>query len=125
MLSDCQVHTTIPVADMERAISWYEEKLGLKPMRQIPGGVMYEVGGSRFVLYPTPNAGKAPQTVMSFLSEDVEAEVADLKNRGVRFEEYDMPGLKTRNSIAMLEGSRAAWFKDVDGNILAVVDSPD
>jgi catechol 2,3-dioxygenase-like lactoylglutathione lyase family enzyme len=126
MLSDCQVHTTIPVADIARAISWYEEKLGLKPLKRVPGGVLYETAeDTRFLLYPTPNAGKGPQTIMGFVTDDVESEVEALRGRGVRFEDYDLPGLRTVEGIATVEGSKAAWFKDIDGNILAVVEAPD
>ncbi|MGN6102069.1 MAG: VOC family protein [Devosia sp.] len=122
MLTECRVHTTIPAADVDRAVRWYEEKLGFKPIAKLPGGTMFRAADdSRFVIYPTPNAGKAPQTVMGFMTSDVEREVRDLKARGVTFEEYDYPTLKTVNSIADLNGIKSAWFKDCEGNILGVV----
>ncbi len=121
MLADTAAYATIPAADMDRAVRWYEERLGLKPVERMEGGAMFQAGsGTGFFIYPTPNAGKAPQTLMSFTTSDVEAEVRDLKGRGVVFEEYDMAELKTVNSIAMMGGGRGAWFKDSEGNILGV-----
>ncbi len=74
-------------------------------------------------LYPTPNAGTSKASQAFWQVDDVEREVADLKARGVRFEEYDLPGLKTVGGIATAGGAKAAWFKDTEGNILAVVQS--
>jgi catechol 2,3-dioxygenase-like lactoylglutathione lyase family enzyme len=125
MLTERPVHTTIPAADMDRAIRWYDEKLGFKPTERTAGGAMYHAAeATRFIIYPTPNAGKAPQTVMGFMTPDIEAEVRGLKARGVVFEEYDFPGLKTVNSIANTGPARAAWFRDSEGNILGVVQLP-
>jgi hypothetical protein len=87
---------------------------------------LYQAGeNSRFTIYPTPNAGKAPQTVMGFNTPDVEAEVRELKARGVVFEEYDYPTLKTVNSIATMGEVKSAWFKDSEGNILGIAQIPD
>jgi hypothetical protein len=86
---------------------------------------MYFVGdGTAFLLYPTEFAGKAPNTLMGFESDDVEGEVAALKKAGVVFEEYDMPGLKTVNSIATMGGLKGAWFRDSEGNILSIGSRP-
>ena len=115
MLNERRTHTTIPAADIDRAVRWYEEKLGWKPTRRLPSGVSYGTPeDTRFVIYPSPNAGKAPQTVMGFRT-------ADLKAHGVVFEEYDLPGLKTVGSIAAMGDVRAAWFRDSEGNILGIV----
>ena len=125
MLTECSVHTTIPAADLDRAIAWYEQKLGFKPAQRMPTGAMFEAAdGTYFVLYPQPLAGQAPQTVMGFSTADIEREVRDLKARGVVFEDYDLPTLKTVNSIAEMGPVRGAWFKDSEGNILAVVQFP-
>jgi catechol 2,3-dioxygenase-like lactoylglutathione lyase family enzyme len=126
MLTERRVHTTIPAADMERAMRWYEEMLGFKPTRTLPGASIYRAAdGTQFTLYPTPNAGKAPQTVMGFTSPDVETDVRELKARGVVFEEYDFPNLKTVDSIATMGPVRSAWFRDSEGNILGIVQFPD
>jgi len=125
MLSNRRAMATIPAADIGRAKAWYSEKLGLVPEMSDDTGLLYRLGGgSGFLLYPTPNAGQAPNTLMTFESSDVAADVAALKGKGVMFEEYDLPELKTVNSIASLGGRKAAWFKDSEGNILAVGDGP-
>jgi catechol 2,3-dioxygenase-like lactoylglutathione lyase family enzyme len=124
MLSQRHVHPSIPASDMDRARAWYEEKLGLTPSRTYPGAITYDCGGSSwFILYPTPSAGTAPHTLMGFVTDDIEAEVAELQGRGVAFEAYDYPNLKTdENGIASTPGpTRAAWFKDSEGNILGLV----
>lgn len=121
MLSGHTVYTTIPTADLDRAMKWYESRLGLKPAEVRGDGARYMLGGGTgFLLYPTQNAGKAPNTLMSFVSADARAEIAALQAAGVVFEDYDMPGLKTENGVAMLGGSPGGWFKDADGNILGI-----
>jgi catechol 2,3-dioxygenase-like lactoylglutathione lyase family enzyme len=126
VLTDRRVHATIPAADLGRARTWYSEKLGFEPIRELPGGLMYDAAdGTRFVIYPTPNAGKSPNTLMGFATDDIEAEVRDLKARGVVFEEYDYPTLKTVDSIATVGPTRSAWFRDSEGNIIGVVRLPE
>lgn len=125
MLTDRRVHSTIPAADLGRARRWYEERLGFVPIRELPGGLMYEAAeGTRFVIYPTPNAGQSPNTLMGFATSDIEAEVRELKARGVIFEDYDFPTLKTVDSIATTGPTRAAWFRDSEGNIIGIVQLP-
>ena len=126
MLTELRVHTTIPATDMDRAMRWYEEKLGFKPVWKRVVGAMYEAGdGTRFQLYPTPNAGQAPQTVMGLTTNQIEADVREFKARGVVFEEYDLPDLKTVDSIATADNARAAWFRDSEGNILGLAQFPE
>lgn len=128
MLTELRVHATIPASDIARAKNWYEEKLGFRPVRELPGGLMYDAAnGTRFVVYPSPNAGQAPQTCMGFAAHDIEREVRELKERGVTFEEYDYPSLKTVDGIAETGdgASRSAWFRDSEGNILGLVQLPD
>lgn len=120
MLSTAPIRAYIPVSDVSRARRFYEQKLGLKPKQEFAGGVIYECGGYEVFMYPTPNAGTSKASQAFWQVTDVEAEVADLKARGVQFEEYDMPGLKTENGIATGGGAKTAWFKDTEGNILAV-----
>ena len=127
MLGDKRVATTIPVRDPAQARSFYEGTLGLKFSRELPDGSSeYECGGGTSVYtYPTEeNAGKSPATLASFEVEDAEATVRAMREKGVTFEEYDLPGLKTENGIAELGGVKGAWFKDPDGNILAISDFP-
>jgi len=120
MLSTAPIRAYIPASNVARARKFYEELIGLKPKEAYAGGVIYECGGAEVFLYPTPNAGtsKASQAFWSVV--DVEAEVAELKARGVKFEEYDMPGIKMKNSIATAGGAKTAWFRDTEGNIMAI-----
>jgi catechol 2,3-dioxygenase-like lactoylglutathione lyase family enzyme len=121
MLSSRRIRATIPAADLGRARQWYEEKLGLTPRAEVPAGLLYDLGGGTgFLLYPTSAAGKAPNTLASFTSTDVKGDVAMLRRRGVVFEDYDFPGLKTIDGVADMDGLKSAWFKDSEGNILAI-----
>lgn len=121
MLASCYLFPTIPAHDLNRARRFYEQKLGLIPTEELGDGLLYEcAGNSQFFLYETGAAGTAQNTAMSWLTDDIEAEVAELRSKGVVFEEYDFPGLKTVNGIADLNGERSAWFKDSEGNILAI-----
>ena len=120
MLSTAPIRAYIPVSDVSRARKFYEEKLGLKPKQEFAGGVIYECGGYEVFMYPTPNAGTSKASQAFWQVADVEAEVADLRARGVKFEEYDLPGMKMENSIATGGGAKTAWFKDTEGNIMAI-----
>lgn len=122
MLQKFPMYAYIPVQSVPRAREFYERKLGFTAARESAGGVVYEfASGTSCFLYPTPNAGTSKASQAYWQVDDVEREVADLKARGVRFEEYDMPGLKTTNGIATAGGAKTAWFKDTEGNILAIV----
>ncbi|MDH6575669.1 VOC family protein [Kitasatospora sp. MAP5-34] len=123
MLTQARVMTMLPAADLGQARGWYQEKLGLAPVEETEGAYFYQVAeGTRFGLYPTPNTNRGGHTQMAFVVADVVAEVAGLRARGVAFEEYDFPGLKTVDGIAELSGGRrAAWFKDCEGNTIGMV----
>jgi predicted enzyme related to lactoylglutathione lyase len=124
MLQQSPMYAYIPARDVSRARKFYEEKLGLKPKQEIAGGVAYEFGkGTGCFLYPTPNAGTSKASQAFWHVEDVEREVRELKARGVKFEDYDQPDMKTENGISVAGGAKAAWFKDSEGNILALVQS--
>ena len=120
MLANAPIRAYLPVSDVARARKFYEKTLGLVPRQEYAGGVIYECGGAEVFMYPTPNAGTSKASQAFWQVADVEAEVAELKARGVVFEEYDMPGIKMKNSIATGGGAKTAWFKDTEGNILAV-----
>ncbi len=117
-------NATVPARDMERATAWYADKLGLKPTEAAEVGAFYGIGSGRFLLYPSQSAGTNQATAMSFEVDDVESAVAELKTNGVVFEDYDIPGVETKNNIATFEAEgrlvSAAWFKDSEGNILSV-----
>jgi predicted enzyme related to lactoylglutathione lyase len=121
MVRNAPIVPYIPVADVARARKFYEEKVGLKPKQEYAGGVIYECGnGSWVFMYPSPGAGTSKASTAFWAVDDVVAEVAELKARGVTFEEYNIPGIKMENSIATGGGAKTAWFKDTEGNILAV-----
>ena len=122
MLQRAPLYAYIPARDVARARQFYEGKLGFVPGRELPGGVVYEfAGGTACFLYLTPNAGTSKASQAFWDVEDIEKEVAELKRRGVQFEDYDMPGEKDDQGIVTAGGARAAWFKDSEGNIMAVI----
>jgi predicted enzyme related to lactoylglutathione lyase len=121
MFESATAHATIAVTDIDRAKKFYGEILGFKKNDERSDGVTYEAGqGGWFLVYPSQFAATNKATYMSFDVPDLDAAVKELKDRGIVFEEYDFPGLKTVEGIAEIQGVRGAWFKDPDGNILAV-----
>jgi predicted enzyme related to lactoylglutathione lyase len=120
MLKNATIHAYLPASNVARARKFYEGVLGIPAKEEYAGGVVYECGGAAAFLYPTPNAGTSKASQLFWTVPDVEAEVADLKARGVTFEEYDMPGMPMQNSIVTGGGAKTAWFKDTEGNILAI-----
>lgn len=124
MLTDAPIVPYIPAADVSRARRFYEEKVGLVPREEVAGGVVYECGGKSWIfLYQSTGAGTSRASQAFWQVQDLEAEVRTLKSRGVVFEEYDLPGLKTVNGIATMGGTKGAWFKDSEGNIMALIQS--
>jgi predicted enzyme related to lactoylglutathione lyase len=118
-LTHVRVH---PALDMARARQFYEQKLGLQAKQEINGGVVFEFGkGTGCFMYPTPNAGTSKSSQAFWTVDDIAQEVAELKKRGVQFEHYDMPELKREGDIYIGGGARAAWFKDSEGNTLAII----
>lgn len=120
MLQKSPLFAYLPAKDVARARKFYEEKLGFRPKSETAGGVVYEfANGTSCLLYPTENAGTNRASQAFWQVEDCEREVAELKSRGVAFETYDMPGMK--DGIVTAMGAKAAWFKDTEGNILAII----
>jgi catechol 2,3-dioxygenase-like lactoylglutathione lyase family enzyme len=123
MLQRSPMYAYIPAQDVSRARQFYEQKLGFEPGREQEGGVAYEcAAGTACFLYPTPNAGTSRASQAFWQVEDIEREVAELKGRGVVFEDYAMPG-QDANGIVTAGGAKAAWFKDSEGNVMAVIQS--
>lgn len=122
MLKDKMVAATLPAVDLERARKFYEEKLGLKVTQTDMGGVMFQAGGGTALYLYRRGPTKADHTVASFNVDNIEAEISDLRAKGVVFEEYDIPlmHIKTINGLATMDGTKMAWFKDTEGNILSI-----
>lgn len=122
MLVDHAMHAALPATDLERARRFYAEKLGLTPEREMIGALFYRCGEyTQFLLFPSEGTANGTYTQASWIVDDVEAEVAELKARGVVFEEYDTPSFKTVQSIVITEVARGAWFKDSEGNLIGLV----
>jgi predicted enzyme related to lactoylglutathione lyase len=123
MLQDAPMYSYIPAKDVARARKFYEETLGFTPKQETAGGVVYEFGkGTACFLYPTPNAGTSRASQAFWDVKDIGREVEELKARGVKFEKYDMPNMD-ENGISTAGGAKAAWFKDTEGNIMALIQS--
>src|SRR6267143_1962835 len=120
-LKSAIAQAALPVEDLARAKAFYEEKLGLTPTREVEGAVFYQGNGdSGFLLFPTSGRPSGQHTQMAWFVKDIAGTVAELKRRGVRFEAYDFPGLKTIDGIADLGYEKSAWFRDSEGNLLAL-----
>lgn len=124
LLEGCTVTANIPAADLARARRFYSDTLGLEPVDENPGGLVYRTGGTDFFLYETQEAGKAGHTIAQLHVPDVRPVVEELKASGLSFEHYDMPGVTWDGDVAGMAGmGHAAWFKDSEDNILCLDDS--
>jgi catechol 2,3-dioxygenase-like lactoylglutathione lyase family enzyme len=127
-LAHSDVATRLPAQDLDRARRWYSEKLGLDPVEERPGGLRYRCGSTYFVVFQSMGKASGESTQMAWEVDDIAAVVADLKSRGVEFEEVDSPGMHTVNGIADIDGNypskgrgeRGAWFRDSEGNLFGI-----
>ena len=129
MLKDGKVAARIPVQDLQRAKKFYAEKLGLEPSEERPGGLLYCHANGEFALFESSGSASGDHTQMGWEVEDIEATVEQLRTRGLVFKEYDFPGLRTVNGITEVVGNypskggvgeKAAWFRDIDGNLFGI-----
>jgi catechol 2,3-dioxygenase-like lactoylglutathione lyase family enzyme len=128
LLAGSPVATRLPAQDLERARRWYADKLALEPVEEREGGLRYECGGVSFGLFESVGEPSGAHTQMGWEVADLDAVVAELRSRGVVFEEYDLPGLVTVDGIADIDGNypskgtgeRAAWFHDSEGNLFGL-----
>jgi len=120
MLTNAPIRAYLPASNLPRAQKILRRNRRPPAQRRIRRSVIYECGGAEVSSTPPPTPAPPKATQAYWSVTDVEAEVADLKSRGVKFEEYNMPGIKMTNSIATGGGAKTAWFKDTEGNILAV-----
>jgi catechol 2,3-dioxygenase-like lactoylglutathione lyase family enzyme len=128
LFENAEVATRLPAQDLARARAFYAEKLGLDPVEERPGGLRYRCGSNYFVVFESTGRASGEHTQMGLEVDDIEAVVAELRRRGVVFEEVDVPGLRTVDGIAEVEGNypskgvgeRGAWFRDSEGNLLGI-----
>jgi catechol 2,3-dioxygenase-like lactoylglutathione lyase family enzyme len=129
MLVPSDVATRLPAQDLERARSFYAEKLGMEPVEERPGGLLYRCGRGSFALFASTGTASGNHTQMGWEVADIDSTVAALRARGVVFEEYDLPGLRTVDGIATIAGNypskggvgeKGAWFRDSEGNLLGI-----
>jgi catechol 2,3-dioxygenase-like lactoylglutathione lyase family enzyme len=128
MLKNGRVATRLPAQDLERARAFYGDKLGLEPVEKREGGLRYVCAAGEFALFESSGAASGDHTQMGWDVEDIDVTVRELRARGVVFEDYDVPGLKTVHGIADIEGNypskgsgeRGAWFRDSEGNLLGI-----
>jgi catechol 2,3-dioxygenase-like lactoylglutathione lyase family enzyme len=125
MLAEARVEAVVPTTDLKRARTFYEDVVGLTAdgSHASDAEVAYPLGGSsKLVLYEHGQILAPAHTAAHFVVADVEAAVAELRGRGVLFEEYDLPALKTVDGVATIDGSKLAWFKDPDLNVIGIHD---
>jgi len=123
MLQDFPMYAYIPARDLARARQFYETKLGLRPKEERNGGVVYEFGrGTACFLYLSPNAGTSKASQAFWSVDDVDRLIVALQAKGVVFEHYDLPGEKSAAGAITAGGAKAAWFKDSEGNIMALIE---
>lgn len=111
----------IPAHNVDRAVAWYRDKLGIAPASHDDNGASYELNGVRGFLYKSDFAGTAEHTLLSFDTTDLDGDMKDLRSKGVTFLDYDLPGIKTENGVATFGPVKNAWAKDSEGNILGFV----
>ncbi|QIP83096.1 VOC family protein [Streptomyces sp. Tu 2975] len=129
ILDSARVAVRLPAQDLERARRFYSGKLGLEPVDERPGGLLYRCGGADFALFRSAGASPGTFTQMALEVDDLRAVTDELKRRGVVFEEVDLPGLKTVDGVAEIQGNYpskgatgelGAWFRDSEGNMLGL-----
>ncbi len=124
MLGAKDAVATLAVRDLEAAKKFYEGTLGLKvaDTDQEPEALTYHAGSSKILVYRSEYAGTNKATAATWgVGNDIEKEVQNLRTKGVTFEHYDMPGMTLKGDVHVANGMKAAWFKDPDGNIIALV----
>ena len=124
-ITDVPVIPTLATAGLDKARAWYRDKLGWEPAEAYPDTLLYRVGDSSFTLFTTPNAGTAKNTVMNWNVTNLASEMERLRANGVTFEDYDFGDFRTEDGIMTDPGGgKTAWFKDHDGNIIAILQAP-
>ena len=122
MIGKSDATPMIAVKDLDRARAFYEDTLGLTEVEDFGEGFMLKSGDTKVTVYRSEFAGTNKATALTFDVDDIESEVRDLKDKGIFFEHYDLPGLERQGDLYVAEGMKTAWFKDPDGNILSLIE---
>jgi len=120
VLEDGRVAARIPVQDLDRSRAFYSEKLGLEPVEERPGGLRYQCAGGEFSLFESAGAASGDHTQMAWEVEDFDATVEELRARGVSFEEFGIAEVPGHYPSKRASGEKAAWFRDIDGNLFGI-----
>lgn len=115
-----RAHPILPAADLKRFRTYYHDRLGLDPAEEHDGMLVYRGSGSEFEVYETENAGTAKNTQMVWMTDDLDAEMRRLRDAGIEFEDFEIPGMKTEKGVVVTDEMRSAWFRDSEGNILCI-----
>jgi len=127
-LASAHVITKLPAQDLDRARTFYRDRLGLEPAEERDGGLRYVCGTTEFHLFHSSGAASGASTQIGFEVEDIDGVVADLRSRGLEFEPFDIPGFEVENDMVVVpdnypskgSGERGAFFRDSEGNLLAI-----
>jgi catechol 2,3-dioxygenase-like lactoylglutathione lyase family enzyme len=126
LLSDCRVSAALPVSDLALARSFYVDTLGLTPVVEGEDVLAFRCAdGTDFGVFVSQDRPSGTHTQVTFFCQSIDAEVADLRARGVQLEEFDMPGATVKDGVYDMNGQRGAWLRDPEGNLLAVAERPD
>ena len=120
MFEGAKSYGVLPASDLTRAVKWWKDVFGMDPDMTDEGGAMFQLGGTPVLVYETQFAGTAQNTSFGLFTDDLDRDMAALREKGVTFNEYDLPGLKTENGVVDLDGERGAWFNDSEGNIISI-----
>ena len=123
MFENAACYAVLPASDLDRAKTFWHDTFGIDPVDdgfEEADAAMFDIGGTRVLVYETQFAGTAQNTALGIDSDDFDRDMADLKAKGVAFNEYDLPGVKTENGVVEIGGMRTAWFNDSEGNIIAL-----
>jgi catechol 2,3-dioxygenase-like lactoylglutathione lyase family enzyme len=124
MLGDANIYPVLAVKDLAQAKQFYAGKLGLQITKEDGHEVRFKSGGTGFSIYVTDMAGSNKATAATWEVDDIDGAVSELKNKGVTFEHYDLPGITREGDTHVMGSEKAAWFKDPDGNILCIHTQP-
>ncbi|MGR0320183.1 VOC family protein [Agromyces sp. ZXT2-3] len=120
MFENSMVTAVLAASDLERAQRFWHDTFGLDPASTDMGGATYVIGGGVVLVYESEFAGTNKATALGIMTDDLDRDMAALREKGVVFHDYDLPGLKTEDGVVDMEGERGAWFDDSEGNIISL-----